>query len=365
MNTRTAPILLLLTLVDTSALAGRRGTGPDGQPRDPGAFMADLKVDSGQVLIGAQIAEQCMEAHPDNLDCLAVHARARSRLGQCSKLDDTFAKLRRSVWWDAPTALAEGMCRLREGDLSTAFAAMDEALVLLDRDPVPRFERSIAAIRGGWTEVYAADIAALDDVETADWMADLLRAWTELQAGDERLDATIALNAAWPTTAGLVGRPQWALLDCRRWLDVGDPFEAERVARASLTTTVGQTRLASCRVEALRRVGDDSEAWFVLTRPWHAAASSVALDAIRVRSLVDAGQLAEASALAARIPRIADPDVLASAWYLARALGHDEEAARCSATYDAISPVGRAGVSLASLTPLVPIAPRPAPRSVP
>lgn len=353
MNNRTLPILLLLTLVDTSALAGRRGTGPDGHPRDPSAILAELKVESAQVLIGAQIAEQCMEAHPENLDCLAVHARARSRLGQCNKLDDTFAKLRKSIWWDAPTALAEGMCRLREGDLSTAFAAMDEALVLLDRDPVPRFERSIAAIRAGWTEVYTADIAALDEVETADWMADLLRAWTELQSGDERLDATLALNAAWPTTAGSVGRPQWALLDCRRWLDVGDPFEAERVARASLSTTVGQTRLASCRVEALRRVGDDSEAWFVLTRPWHATASSVALDAIRVRSLVDAGQLDQASALAARLPRIADPDVLASAWYLARALGHDEEAAGFAATYAAISPGGRSGAALASLTPLV------------
>jgi len=361
MITRTLPVLLLLTLIDSSAVAGRRGTGPDGQQRDPSAVIADLKVDSGQVLIGAQIAEQCMEAHPDNLDCLAVHARARSRLGQCSKLDATFAQLRRSIWWDAPTALAEGMCRLREGDLSTAFVAMDEALVLLDRDPVPRFERSIAAIRAGWTEVYTSDIAELDDADKADWMADLLRAWTELQAGDERLDATLALNAAWPTTPGLVGRPQWALLDCRRWLDVGDPFEAERVARASLNTTVGQTRLAACRVEALRRVGDDSEAWFVLTRPWHAAASSVALDAVRVRSLVDAGQLAEASALAARIPRIADPDVVASSWYLARALGHDEEAEVLSATYDAISPVGRTGSSLASLTPLV----TPAARRVP
>ena len=134
MITRTLPVLLLLTLVASSALAGRRGTGPDGQQRNPSAVIADLKVDSGQVLIGAQIAEQCMEAHPDSLDCLAVHARARSRLGQCSKLDATFAQLRRSIWWDAPTALAEGMCRLREGDLSTAFVAMSAGLTYFELD---------------------------------------------------------------------------------------------------------------------------------------------------------------------------------------------------------------------------------------
>jgi hypothetical protein len=313
---------------------------PGGQARDGNAALAEMKLNSGQVLIAAQIAEQCLEAKPNALECEVFRVRARARLGQCAALEPAFRELRASVWWDAPLALSEGMCSLRRGQFANSFAALEEAVVLLDKDPVPRFERAIAAMRAGWDEVAAADLDALSKMEQAAWMGDLLVAWQEIEAGDEGIDTTLALAERDVTVGGSSDRPHWALLQCRRWLELGDPFEAERVAKMSITGVVGQTRLAACRVEALRRAGDDPEAWFVLTRPWNLSASSIVLDAIRARVLVDRGELDEASALLDGVGEALDPDVVGSRWYLARAKGDQETQRRFEDQYRALT--GRA-----------------------
>ncbi|HMV69296.1 MAG TPA: hypothetical protein PKA64_20810, partial [Myxococcota bacterium] len=338
---RTLPALLLSLLAGVGVAGPRVSIKPGTHPK---AVLAEAKLQAGQPLLAADAAYQCVRDEPDALSCWSVMARARARLGQCGLVRDVFARLRSSAEWDGTLAMAEGLCDLRRGDLSLAFTVLDESIELRDRDPVPRFERAISAMRARRFDQARDDIDALREADATTgqggpgqepWMADLLDAWWELETGDPDIDGTLALSLAFPGEIGANTRTQWSLLDCRRWLDVGDPFRAEEVARSSLSGAVGQTRLVACRVEALRRMRDDSESWIVVTRPWHKMADSLAMDAVRVRMLVDRGDLDEAAKLLTGLPEGADPDVVASAWYLARARGDAAAAARYEAAYAA------------------------------
>lgn len=336
--TRFTSLLLLLITTGAALAAPRVSIKPGTHPK---AALAEAKLQAGQPLLAADAAYQCVQEDPSILSCWGVMARARARLGQCGLVRDVFTKLRPTAEWDGALAMAEGLCGLRRGELSFAFGVLDEALMLRDRDPVPRFERAIAALRSHRFEQALEDMEALHEADPTlgvnapgqePWMADLIDAWWQLETAGN-IDGALALARDFPGEAGSTTRSQWSLLECRRWLEVGDPFEAELAARTSLSGAVGQTRLIACRLEALRRMRDDSESWIVVTRPWHKLADSVAMDAVKVRMHVDQGELPEAKALLAKLVMDADPDVVASAWYVARAEGDAAAMARYAAEY--------------------------------
>lgn len=365
MKLRLFPVLLLLVAAPVVWAGPRVSVKPGTHPQ---AVLAEAKLQAGQPVMAADAAQSCVNDFPDAVSCWSVLARARARLGQCGLVHDVFGRLRPTEQWDGALALAEGLCEMRRGQLSLAFTVLDEALLLRDKDPIARFERAITEMRVRWFEEARADIEVLREAGAGGeggpgqepWMADLLDAWWELETGDPDIDGTLALADDFRAEQGSTTRSQWSLLECRRWLDLGDPFEAEEAARTSLTGAIGQTRLIACRVEALRRMRDDSESWIVVTRPWHKNADSVAMDAVRVRMHVDQGELAEARALLGRLPLDADPDVVAAAWYVARADGDAAATARYEALYKAWQqPPGRELVNYIPVGPPSPPIVRP------
>jgi len=242
--------------------------------------------------------------------------------------------------WDDELAAAEAICRLRMADAPGAVVAYDEAIHLKDKELSYAFERGLVLAREGWGRALDPLVEELEAGKD-DWMALALDAWREVETGGARADELLAIGVAKGESEGRPLLVQMSILSCRSWLDLGDPVAADHAARRGVKVSMSQTRLLACRAEALRRQGWLDEAGELVSRPWNELAETPYLDAVEVRVLVDRGRLAEAREVAARLPDTDDPEILASRWYLARAL-RSPEAARWAARYEGVPrPEGR------------------------
>lgn len=319
---------------------------------DMEAVMAEARLKSGRPLMAADMARQCVERRPDAIACRRVMLRSLAAAGMCADAIPGLEALRREGEWSADLALAEGLCRLRAGDPATAREAFLEAARMKDKEPLYRYEAAMASVR-------LAEFAGFDDLiaELADgtqpWMAGALGAWRSVERGDADADARLAWLATLGDSEGMPLVSQLAMMNCRRWLDLGDPVAADAAGRQGVKSSMQQTRLLGCRAEALRRQGWAGEALELVTRPWHEAADTPALDAVRVRALVDLGRLSEAAEAARGLTSWDDPDLLAARWYFARAAG-SPDAERWATRYlawprpagrdlDSYTPVGAGG----------------------
>lgn len=306
-------------------------------------IMAEARLAAGRSAQAAEVASACLKENPDAHRCTSVLARAKAAAGRCDKALPLFAQLRSTnMQWDERTAMQEGVCRLRNGDFYGAVAVFTEAIALKPAQPLTWFQRSMASIRLHDFSTFPSDIAEIRDSKRPAWMAEILEAWWALET-DGNVDGLIAeaYSRGIEKTDPQVFQ-QFALIDCHRWLDVGDPWEAAQRARAGVRTSQGQTRVVACHGEALRRQGDAHNAWYLVDRPWHRDTQSVALLSVGVRILADLGRMTEAQERFSKLPVTAVDEYLSTAWYLARKTGDTETQQRMRKEWDAIPrPDGR------------------------
>ena len=141
-------------------------------------------------------------------------------------------------------------------------------------------------------------------------------------------------------------------LTAQTWLDMNDPLAALATIEAvhKLNRSYQEMWL---RAEAARRAGDAEQALLYIDRHGKRPLQGSAAEAVRIRARVDTGDIAGAQEVLAAYDDIVDDEIVASAWYVARATGDAPGMERAAREYAEVqvSP-------LRTLESLVPIPPR-------
>lgn len=314
------------------------------------AKLAEARLTGGRPQMAQEAAKVCLDKRPDALECLSVWARAASASGHCVGVEPAFQRLRVEGPWDAKTALAEGLCLMRLGDFGAAREAFEEASVLREDFAMARFQLGMVAVRDGELDLVRGVIDELLVLEETEWMVLVLEGWLAMEVGGEQVDAMLHDSLARTGEDGTRNAlAQLAVMDCERWMALGDPLKAADVAKLGVKVTFHQVRLVACRAEALRRAGDPVEAFYLLDRPWNKGVAGMARESTLVRVLADLGRLDEAAAALAQIEDRLDPDVIAAEWYLSRRRGEVVRAAELARLYAGV--VSAQGASLNAYLP--------------
>ncbi len=289
---------------------------------DPAARFAEMHLMRGMPLQAVTAARKCLEAKPNSLQCRDVLGRAAAQAGNCGPALDALAIVRGTAEWSARSAMAEGLCRVKSGELEYARAVFDEAWMLNPNLLDVWTQRGLINARLRDFEQLDDDIWRLVDEDPEPWQLDLLELWRDHAADDPGADAIIASYAYRGTTRSERGmQVHIALVACERWIAVSDPHMALAVSNLGAEMSRGHVRLSACRAEATRLDGDPVLASAIVERPWNVRNDTPLLDAVNVRAYVDMGRLEEAAAIQAELPDAYEPSAVLSAWYLARALG--------------------------------------------
>lgn len=285
----------------------------------------------GWPLVAANLFEEVLSSKPNS---------GRARIGLAGSLvavgryDEALALvegLRQRRSWGAEAAMVEAEALMRLGRLSEARAAYEEAAWF-----EPSRTQAVVGI--------ALAAAALGDLEAAEEALEELVVMPRGVMYSAATQVRIALEQGLPSfEADLASlervqerlyAPQRGILDAIRWLDLDDPFAADQVLREVIGKNLQDVQVATWRAETLRRLGDPTAAAGALNRPAvRDQAHTPLANAVRVRILVDQGDLPGARELLGHLTHPADAEAVASRWYLARALGDEAEAARLAETW--------------------------------
>lgn len=298
--------------------AGLAGGARDG--RSPAARLAESRLQSGAAPLAVEAASACVQADPTDAGCRSVRARAETQLGHCGAALDDLAWLRSRDGWTAGLALSESVCRVRLGQVEAAFAAIDEADAMGDRGSEAALERGLLSARVGDEAATAAAVQALWEGGDAEEAALLEAVWA-VESAEASADGRLAALGARIADLAPAVALQVRVLECRRWLDLGDHDAAYAVGALGVTFSNGHPRIAACRAEALRRSGDPQGALAIADREWHRAANVPALQAVAGRALADLGLVDEARARIADLPVFDLDSAAAHAWVVSRTGG--------------------------------------------
>jgi Tfp pilus assembly protein PilF len=292
-------------------------------------LMGRGRLEQGQHQLAVESFRQALRDRPNSGRAKAGLGKSLAILGKCEEALDYLGTIRGERAWNAETLLHEAICRYRVGDESAYLAALQEAVVLTPREASLWFQLSIGLLRAG-------DLAgSVDAAEIVERLPDsemyilLLDAAIAVETGDRDTDFLIhrLIHRTNRIPALML---QGLILDARRWLNLGDPAEANRIIEKVIRMDLRNVGAAAWRAEALRRLGQTEMALGAMNRPAVAQADSPLRQAIRIRVLVDLKRLDEAKRELESHPLPFAADTLASRWYLYRALG--DEAATHKAT---------------------------------
>ncbi len=322
--------LLLLTLA--SALSA---------PADATAApFADSMLQRGRYRMAAQEYRRALEDDPDDPELLLGEARAWAGLGWCGQALPVFEKLRDSAAFDDSAALAAGACLSDDARHVDAVAMFEEAVVLSGGGT------------GAWVELAWAAFVADDQP--------LFDAITDAQVADDPLHrGTLLLLAARAWRDGDLLAMDWYLEDLRDqqprapkadlltgWaaLELGDNDAAIQALR-------GPNRFARMRLpeistwlaEANRRAARFREAQRIVEQDLRERVVPPTRQALRLRLQADlegpAAARQAADALLDAHPF--EPELIATAWYVAERAGDTVRAQALRERYDSAVPSGR------------------------
>ncbi|MCB9665195.1 MAG: hypothetical protein H6732_13880 [Alphaproteobacteria bacterium] len=317
-----------------------------------------MRLRGGMPMLAAEAARRCLRLRPNDVRCVDVLGRATAATGNCDEALPALRTLRALGRWDTGAAIAEGVCRVRVGDLDGARVAFEEGTLLDDQDPDPWMQRGLVDARLGDVDGLDEAIEAVAERGGERWKLDLLVLWrTSLDPGGA-VDGLLWRYAVDPPRTGGAAAGlaiHVGLLACERGLEVGDPVQALVDSERGLAASRGHLRLRACRAEATRRIGDAGAALRQSARPWDDWRTTAVLDAVQIRALVDVDRADEARAALREVEHPELPDLLVSAWYVARARGDRAAMDRAETQLAARSP--RDLATLVRLDPLVPAAP--------
>lgn len=254
-----------------------------------------------------------------NPDAVAAHVglgKALARMGRCTEgLAELWPHVGTKPFGDEAAILAS-VCSGRLGLLDDALYF---ARIGAEWDPDnPRALTQYALTLADMGDLYAADqiIGRLEVLPGPKDASLYAKAVLALRSGD--IDAFDQIAWFWP--ADRASQRDLARLEAQSWLDVGNPIEVvnsirqiKRMQRGRFSTWL--------RAEAVRRLGDPEDALDLLDTRNAKLAEGSESDSVRARVLVDLGDLEGAAALLDQYASDIDPEVTASAWYLARARG--------------------------------------------
>lgn len=324
---------------DPSAKPGARpGEGGDeAEEGEAGGFrrrspgMADGFLSSGNFRAAAAAFERELKSNPTSPATHIGLARAYARIGRCPEALDHFWPYVDSRPFGDEAALAAAVCSGRLGLLEDA--------LYFDQIAVARDRTNARALTN-----YALDLDLAGRLWERDEVLDELylskpdrdaslyaRAVIALRHGD--LDEFDLLMATWPVDSDT--RVSRVRLLAQSWLDSDLPEQAVAEIEKLKVFTRG-IAAREIRAEALRRMGELTDAKDGLESRLTRRAHGADIDAVRARVSVDTGDLADAQALLDEYDRSDEPEVLASLWYLARSRGQDELMARYAEEYEAV-----------------------------
>ncbi len=334
-------LLLLGLLFSGLALAA---DGPEGKAakagrKRGGAPVGDMLLDAGRTRAAAGQFKKRVQADPDSVAGWVGWAMAQARLGRCEDALEKFWPYTHTRPFKTTAALMASRCSARLGFVDDA---LHFDMLALQRNP-----GNLKALNALALDLHqAGDLAGAAEVVDRLLVIDSkkdssLFAEAAIALREGRLDDFDAIVAVWERE----GRPVDELMRLRAysWLDLDDPAQALR----EITRVFKLDRGLEARLllsETNRRLGYTDTADLEYERPYRTKLVGFEADVLRVRVRVDQGRLDEASELLAPHVDAIDEDVVASRWYLARALGDAAGLARAEADW--------AGVRLSPLREL-------------
>jgi tetratricopeptide (TPR) repeat protein len=306
---------------------------------DPRILRGEMRLQRQQWNLAIDLFRRALADDPASVRAKRGLGVALSRGKRCAEALPLLADVRGTPEWTAEAAIAEGDCRERHGDVPGGLAAYEEAL-LLDPDSGEALYR-LALTRGSSGDPAGAE-AALDAIDALEsprgaHLRPLAEAWLAADRGGD--EAWLALDdlrrrvAEAPTPSANI---EADVIEGLLWLDAADPIAAERALARAGAVSRAPTRAASWRAEALRRAGLAEEAAAVFERHKVEVGDLPVKRAVMGRIAIDRGRLHEAREILAGSPP-EDPEILASAWYLARAEGDAAGMAAAEARWRRVS----------------------------
>lgn len=270
-----------------------------------------------------------LEASPDSTALHIGLGKSLARIGRCEEALDHLWPYVGTLPFGSDAALAASTCSSRIGLLDDA-VYFDRIAVDLDPTSARALTNLALDLSAAGDEAGAA--AALDELLFLRPERDAshyARAVLALRVGD--LDLFDSVVEAWERNDG----PSLDLrrLQAQAWLDMDNPPAAMEALENVRRMRNGQ-QVRHLRAEAQRRVGyTDDAAAYLEDRP-QSVLEGVDSDAVRVRVHVDQGDLAIAHEVLAGYDVVDDPELIASAWYLAAAEGRASELPALEEAYE-------------------------------
>lgn len=287
----------------------------------------DQAYKSGQPFMALAQYRDAAKKHGTNPDIEVRIGQARMSLNEC---DDGLASAlphRALVAWTPATSSAAAACFARQGRFGEAVYWQEEAVLLAPQTASYWVMLGIFRTRLGDHQLGQEAFLEAEMLDANNTQLLVAQGAFALDRGDftvldevrERLDATDPR-----------GHPMGLVLGARLELDLGNDDLAMAMGLTVMRRGGTSAIVNAVTIEALRRSGDLDLAERIMNRVNNQAQNSPSLAGARVRVAVDRGRLEEATeALAeAEARKPFDPDVVAAAWYLARARGDAAELAR-------------------------------------
>ncbi len=317
-----------ITLVVLLSLGGggAAAQSPLGE-RIPAELLANVPIEvlhgdkflrTGRPYLALQEYEKAVANVGMNADLAVRIAESRFLLNRCDQALAQALPHRADSVWTASTSGRAAACFARRGAFGEAVYWQEEAVLLEPEEPGRLVMLGLFRTRLGDSAlaVDAFDRAlALDPSATALLVAQGALA---LDRGDFQVldEVRHLLDATDP-----LGHPMGLVLGARQELDLGHEDLALRMGLAALRRGSTSSVINAVAIEAARRSGDLGLASRLLNRTNNEVQDAPAMAGVRVRVRVDEGDLGGAQrALAAGLAvNPLDPELIAAAWYLARA----------------------------------------------
>ncbi|MES2639316.1 MAG: tetratricopeptide repeat protein [Myxococcota bacterium] len=308
---------------------GAEGEGGKGKAGGMRAARGNMFLRQGSPRAAVASFRKQLETSPDSTALHIGLGKALARMGRCEEALDHLWPYVGTLPFGADAAISASTCSSRMGLLDDAIY-FDRIAVDLD----PTSARALTNL--------ALDLStAGDEAGAAEALDELLFLWPERDASSYAR-AVLALRGGDLDTFDLVveawERNDGPSLDLRRlqaqaWLDMDNPPAAMAALENVRRMRNGQ-QVRHIRSEALRRMGYTAEAaGFLEDRP-QSVLEGVDSDAVRVRVHSDQRDFAAAHLVLDGYDVIDDPELIASAWYLASAEGRTDALPALQADYE-------------------------------
>jgi len=336
------PLLLLLTLALPSAEAV-----PD--------LRGQAHLERRQFRMAAESFRKASAERPDDPEPRLGLARAWAGLEWCGRAVPLFEELRDSSFYGHRAAMDHGACLAAIGRNAEGIEVLEEAVLLSGNGSGAIVQLAWEALKGADEPLFRAVASQLIEAEPGSAGALLLegaRCWLD---GDPD-----GQEAALQALRSLQGHsPQADLLDAWAALELGEPARAAEILRGE--DRLNRMRLPEVAVwlaEANRRDGNTEIAHTILNQQSRGRESSVLRGAILLRVRADREGFAAARPDALRLldAHPDQPEVVATAWYIAMR-GGDDSASGLRQRYERLALPDRAPLDL--LLPPPPVTPAP------